>query len=101
MTDFGEHVAFVEQETMHIPYKPQILFISRRLTDRLSPFFDRFQNAVLYPRRPHRGPLGEPPDQFIQELLRANLEMEGVAAILDTNVKQLYLSAPHCGSYPG
>lgn len=94
MADFGEHVAFVEQETMHIPYKPQILFISRCLADRLPPFFDRLQNAVLHPRRSHRGSLGEPPDQLIQELLCTNLKMEWVAAILDTNVKKLDLSAP-------
>ena len=68
----------------------QILLISRRLADRLPPLFNRLENAMLHPRRPHRWPLGKPSYQLIEKLLGADLEVEGVSAVLDTNIEQLY-----------
>lgn len=68
----------------------QILLIPRRLANRLPPLLNRLENAMLHPRRPHRWPLGEPSYQLIQKLLGADLEVEGVSAVLDTNIEQLY-----------
>lgn len=87
--DFWEHVALVEQQTVHIPNEPQVLLIPRCLTDGLPPLLNRLQDAVLHPGGPHGRPLGEPAHQFIQELLCTNLEMEGVSAVLDGNVEEL------------
>jgi hypothetical protein len=44
---------------------------------------------MLNPRGAHRRPLGESPNQFIQELFRTDLEVEGVSAVLDTDVEEL------------
>ena len=101
MTDLGEHIAFVEQETVHVPDMSQILLVPRRLADRLTPFLNRLENAMLDPRSPDRWPFGEPPYQLIQELFGADLEMKWVSAILDTDIEQLdipNLSFPHTNS---
>lgn len=98
MADLREHVALVEQETVHVPDKPQILLIPRSLADSLSPLLDRLQDPVLHPRGSHRRPLREPSHQLIQEFLRADLKLEGVAAILDADVEELCQSAPHMES---
>jgi hypothetical protein len=44
---------------------------------------------MLNARRAHRRPLGESPNQFIQELFRTDLQVEGVSAVLDTDVEEL------------
>lgn len=44
---------------------------------------------MLDPRGPHGRPFREAPDQFIQELFRANLEMKWVSAVFDADVQKL------------
>lgn len=104
MTDLGEHIAFVEQETVHVPDMSQILLVPRRLADRLTPFLNRLENAMLDPRGPDRWPFGKPPYQLIQELFGADLEMKWVSAILDTDIEQLDVPdlsfCPHTKKYP-
>jgi hypothetical protein len=38
----------------------------------------------------YRWALGETADEFIEELLGADLEVEGVAAVLDADVEELW-----------
>lgn len=45
---------------------------------------------MLDPRGPHGRPFREAPDQFIQELFRANLEMKWVSAVFDADVQKLF-----------
>lgn len=90
VSNFWEDVALIEQETVHVPNMSQILLVSRRLTDSLPPFLDRLQNAMLNSRGAQRRPLGKPSDQLIQKLLGADLKVERVSAILDTDVEELY-----------
>ena len=72
---------------MHVPDETQVLLVARCLADSLPPLLDRLQDAVLDPGGSHRRPLGEPANQFIQEFLCANLEMERVSAVFDANVE--------------
>lgn len=44
---------------------------------------------MLDARGPHWRPLGKPPDQFIQKLFCADLEVKGVSAVLDADVEEL------------
>jgi hypothetical protein len=45
---------------------------------------------LLHGRRgERRWPFGEAPDEFVEELFCADLEVEGVAAVLDEDVEQL------------
>ena len=69
---------------------PQIILIPRRLTNSLPPLLNRLENAMLDPCGPHRRALGEPTDKLIEEFLGADLQVEGVAAVLDADVEELY-----------
>lgn len=72
---------------MHIPDIPKIFFVSRSLTYCLAPFFDTFKNSMLYPRWSNRRSFGEPPYELVKEFFCANLEMEGVSAVLDAYIE--------------
>jgi hypothetical protein len=72
---------------VHVTNEAEVILIARCLADSLAPLLDRLQNAVLDPRGPYGWSLGEPADQFIQEFLRADLEMERISAILDGNIE--------------
>lgn len=72
---------------MHVPDEAQVLLVARGLADGLPPLLYRLQDAMLHPGGPHRRPLGESADQFIQELLCTDLEMEWISAVLDADVE--------------
>lgn len=44
---------------------------------------------MLYPRRPDRWPLGKPSDKLVEELLCADLEVEGVSAVFYAYIEEL------------
>lgn len=74
---------------MHIPYKPQILLVTRRLTYRLPPFFYQLEDSVLYARRVYWRAFGEATDKLVEKLFRADLKVKGVSAVLNANIKEL------------
>lgn len=74
---------------MHVPYETEVLFVPRSLTYRLSPLLDSLQYSVLDPGRAYGGPLWKAPDQFIEELFGADLQMKRVSAIFDANIQKL------------
>jgi hypothetical protein len=74
---------------MHIPYEAQVLLVARGLAYRLAPLFNQFEDSVLHSRSVHRWPLRESPDQFVEEFLGTDLQVERVAAILDADVQEL------------
>lgn len=55
----------------------------------LAPFFNQFEDAVLDARGVHGRTLGEAANELVEELLGADLEVEGVAAVLDADVEEL------------
>jgi hypothetical protein len=90
----GKYVALVAQQPVHIPDEPQVVLVSRCLAYRLPPFFDQLEDLVLDARRMHGRALWESADELIEKLLCADLQVEGVSAVLDANVEKLYLSKP-------
>ena len=64
---------------------------------------------MLDPGSPDRWPFGKPPYQLIQELFGADLEMEWVSAVLDTDIEQLdilvlaflHINSQYCLVRPG
>lgn len=77
---------------MHIPDKSQIVLVSRCLAYCLPPFFDQFEDLVLDARRMHGRAFGKSADKLVQELLCADLQMERITAVFDTDVKELFKS---------
>lgn len=74
---------------MHVPNETEIVFVLGCLANGLPPFFDEFENLVLYASIPNRRSLWKPTNKLIQKLFRADLQMEWIPAVLDTYVKQL------------
>lgn len=73
---------------MHITDVAQIILPSALCADSLLPCVDKLQNSRHYWTRERRRALWEPSYQFIQKLLGRDLEVEGVATMLDKCVKQ-------------
>lgn len=88
--DLGKDVSLVTQQPVHIPYEAQVVLVSRRLAYCLAPFFYQLENLVLDSRRMNWRAFGEAAHELIEELLGTDLEVEGVAAILDANVQELW-----------
>ena len=74
---------------MHVSYISQVLLVPRCLTYCLPPFLYGFQDLHLNPGRPYGWSFGEASNKLIEEFFGGYLEMEGIAAVLDANVKQL------------
>lgn len=74
---------------MHIPYEPQILLVLRSLTYGRPPFLDELQDLIHRPRGSNRRPLRKSTHEFIEELLRTDLQLEWVSTVLDADVEQL------------
>jgi len=94
--NLGKHVALVAQQPVHIPYEAKILLVPRSLTYCLPPFFYQLEDSGqrTWPSTSYRRSFGEAADEFVQELLGANLEVEGVPAVLNANVEELSQSKP-------
>lgn len=54
------------------------------------PLVNELENLGHGRRRERRWALGEPSDELVEEVLGADLEVEGVAAILDEDVEELH-----------
>lgn len=74
---------------MHIPYKAQVVLVARCLAYGLPPFFYELENLVLYSRRVNRRTFRKAADKLVKEFFGTDLEVERVAAILDTYVEEL------------
>ena len=74
---------------MHIPYEAQVVLVARRLAYGLPPFFYELENLVLHSRRVDRRTFGKAADKFVEEFLGTDLEVERIAAILDTYVEEV------------
>lgn len=74
---------------MHVSNKSKIVLVPTVHTYRLSPFLDSFQDFELDSVGARRGTLGEAPHELVEEVFCRDLKMEGVAAILDTDVEEL------------
>ena len=74
---------------MHVPDEAQVVLVPRCLAYGLAPFFNQLEDAVLDARRVHGRALGEAANELIEELLSADLEVEGVAAVLNADVEEL------------
>jgi hypothetical protein len=88
LPDLWEHIAFVKQQSMHIPYKPQIIFVSRGLADCLTPLLNGFQYFTLYAARTDRRALWEAPNKLIEELLGADLQVKWIATVFDAIIEE-------------
>ncbi len=86
--NLGEMVALVAQQTVHVTNEAQVFLVATRLADGAAPLFDGLEDLRLDTGVAEGGPLGEASDELVQELLGTDLEMEGIAAVLDTDVEE-------------
>lgn len=91
---FRKCIAFVAEQPMHVSDEPQVLFVSACLAYCTPPFFYSLQYLHLHPRRSYRRPFGEPSDQLIKKLFGTDLQVKGIATVLDTDVEQI--QGKHC-----
>ena len=96
-SDFGEGVPLITQQAVHVPDEAQVLLVPARLANRTAPFFDSLEDLELNAGRADRGSLGKAAYQLIEELLGADLEVEGVTAVLDANVEKVEGEQGHVG----
>jgi hypothetical protein len=94
--NLGKHVALVAQQPVHVPYEAEVLLVPRSLTYCLPPFFYQLEDSGerARPTTHHRRSFGEAADELVKEFLCANLEVEGVSAVLNTDVEELSQSKP-------
>lgn len=85
---FGEHVTLVAEQPVHVPDEAQIIFVPARIANRHAPLLNQLKDPVLDAGRPDWRALRESPHQLVEELLCADLQVEGVAAIFDADVEQ-------------
>lgn len=85
---FGPRTLVAEQP-VHVPNVHQVLLVLARDADRVLPLVHELEDLLHRGRRERRRPFGEAPDELVEELFRADLEVEGVAAVLDEDVEQL------------
>ena len=72
---------------MHIPYEAKVLLVPRSLTYCLPPFLYQLKDPTLHPGCVDGRTFGKAADKLVEELLCADLKVEGVSAILDTDVE--------------
>lgn len=87
--NLGEGITLVAEKTVHVPDEAQVLFVAAGIANGYPPFLNCLENLGLDPRGPDGRALGEPADELIEELLCADLEVEGVATVLDADVEQV------------
>lgn len=74
---------------MHVADKAEVLLVAARLADGAAPLLDGLEDLRLDTSVAEGRPLGEAADKLVEELLSADLQVEGVAAILDADVEQV------------
>lgn len=73
---------------MHVPDEAQIISVPARVANRHAPFLNQLKDLVLDAGRPNWRALRESPHQLVEELLCADLQVEGVAAVFDADIEQ-------------
>lgn len=73
---------------MHVSDKTQILLVTARFAYRQAPLLDGLEDLSLDTRGPDRRPLGKPANEFIEKFLCTDLQVERVAAVLDTDIEK-------------
>lgn len=73
---------------MHVSDEAQVISVSARLANRHAPFFNQLKDLVLNAGRSNWRTLRKSPHQLVEELFCANLQVEGVAAVLDADIEQ-------------
>lgn len=74
---------------MHVADETQVLPVPARLADGAAPFLNGLEDLELHARRSDRGALGEAANQLVQKILGADLQVEGITAVLDTYIQQV------------
>ncbi len=74
---------------MHVSDEAQVLLVAAGVADGAPPFLDGLEDLHLHARGPYWRALGEAADELVEELLSADLQLEGIAAVLDADVEQV------------
>lgn len=74
---------------MHVPDEAQVVLVAARLANGHAPLLDGLENLGLHAGGADRRALGEAADELIEKLLGGDLEVKGVAAVLDANIEQV------------
>lgn len=82
---------------MHIPDEAQVLLVTACFADGAPPFFYSFKNLHLHPAVSNRRAFWEATNKLIEEFLGADLQVEGIATVLDADVKQAQSQYGHTG----
>lgn len=82
----------VPQQAVHISNVDQILPVLARDADRRLPLLYQLEDLLLRGAWENGRPFGKALDELVEKFFCSDLQMEGVAAILDEVVQQLWLS---------
>ena len=93
--DFGEAVALVHQETVHVADVHEIFFVLARDANRLPPLVNHLENSRHYGPWVHRRSFWESAHQLVQKLFGRNLQMHQKAAVLYKDVEQIERKDAH------
>ena len=74
---------------MHVPNVDQVFLVFARDADGILPLVHEFEDLFHRRRRERRRPFRETAHELVQELFRADLEVERVAAVFDEDVEEL------------
>lgn len=74
---------------MHVADEAKVLLVARRLAYRLPPFLEQLEDPLLHATGSNGRPFGEPPDELVEKVLGADLQLERVAAVFDADVEEL------------
>ena len=81
-------ITLVAQQTVHVANETKIFLVATRLAYCAAPLLDGLEYLRLDSSVAEGGSLGKASDKLIEEFLGADLEVERVAAVLDTDVEE-------------
>lgn len=65
----------------------EVVLVLGRHADGVLPLVDELEDTTHHTPDDHRRPLGEAPNELIEKLFRANLQLDRIAAVLDQVVE--------------
>lgn len=71
---------------MHVPDITKIILVLRIDAQRQAPFSNQLKNPVLHSRVAKGGLFRKSADKLVEKFFGCNLQMEGIATVLDTVV---------------
>lgn len=74
---------------MHITNVREVVFELAIHANGILPRVNKFQDLCHWRRRERRGLFGKSANEFVEEVLGRDLEMEGIATVLHEDVEQL------------